>query len=93
MSLVPGTAAEEVKMLQLFGASLRRIRKAREHTQASLGLAVGVDRLTIHNWEAGKHQPNLENLLALQRALGLGSVELLFSGETDFDSRTLANMT
>jgi len=57
---------------------LRRARKRARLTLQDAASAVGVDRVTIGNWEAGRYSPKAEYLVDLARAYGV-RVESFFA--------------
>lgn len=56
---------------------VRRLRLARDLSQAALGEALGVSRQTINSIEAGRYDPSLPLALAIARYFGT-SVEAIF---------------
>ena len=52
-----------------FASRLKEIRKARGHTQESLGLSIGVAKSTITGYEKGTSHPDENKLLALMSVL------------------------
>lgn len=56
---------------------LQALRKKRKLSQAKLAELVGVEQPTIQRWESGKRMPDLENLEALAKALGVSPGSLL----------------
>lgn len=52
-----------------FGMTLRRLRKARGHTQERLAAVTGLDRTFISLLERGLRQPSLSTLLRVAEAL------------------------
>lgn len=48
-----------------FGNKLREVRKGRNMTQAELGMLMGKTGATICDWEKGKAQPDLDELIRL----------------------------
>jgi transcriptional regulator with XRE-family HTH domain len=74
------------------GGRLRLIREARGLKVRQLARLAKVDHQVILNLEAGRtDNPMLKTLLALQRALGLSSIELLLGGQLDQPSWEMAN--
>lgn len=49
--------------------NIKHLRDMRGMTQDELSRLVGVDRVTIANWEAGKTEPKLSHVLRLAEAL------------------------
>jgi Zn-dependent peptidase ImmA (M78 family)/DNA-binding XRE family transcriptional regulator len=61
----------------IIGTNLRRMRLARGLTQDELAARVGITRLAYRNLEAGVSLPKSETLLALARALAVGTSDLV----------------
>jgi transcriptional regulator with XRE-family HTH domain len=59
------------------GARIRRLRQAREMTQAELAKRAKLTRVYVTRLEAGRQDPSLSTLNALARALGVPVGELL----------------
>ena len=51
------------------GRQLRRLRRDRIGSQATLADALGVRREAVARWETGTHQPAPDTLLAIARLL------------------------
>ncbi|KDN86699.1 helix-turn-helix domain-containing protein [Kitasatospora cheerisanensis] len=60
------------------GAIIRRLRCDAGMTLEQLGAATGRDRRTISRWEYGTAAPDLDDLSALARALGVEAWRLLY---------------
>jgi transcriptional regulator with XRE-family HTH domain len=54
-----------------YADNIVRLRKAQKLTQAQLAEMVGVEQPTVQRWEAGKREPDFENLSNLADALGV----------------------
>lgn len=52
-------------------AQIKAWRLAREETQATVAIALGVAESTVNMWEKGERFPNPENLLGLAEVLGI----------------------
>ena len=50
--------------------NIKKYRELRGMTQDELSRLVGVDRVTIANWEAGRTEPKMSQVLRLAEALG-----------------------
>ena len=50
--------------------NIKKYREMRGMTQDELSRLVGVDRVTIANWEAGRTEPKMSQVLRLAEALG-----------------------
>lgn len=71
---------DEVKILSLFGAHVKRIRKAKGYSQEQLAAFADLDRTYISGIERGQRNVSLMNLFKLAKALDIPTRELL-----DFD--------
>ncbi|MDE6841813.1 MAG: helix-turn-helix domain-containing protein, partial [Oscillospiraceae bacterium] len=56
-------------------------RKAAKLSQEELAARVGVSRQAVSKWELGDATPEVDKLLALARAFGVTTDELLSEGE------------
>lgn len=63
--------------LDLIGPRLKGWRKKRSMTLTELSEATGISSSTLSRLEAGKRAPNLELLVPIARALGLGLDDLV----------------
>lgn len=61
----------------LFPTRLKELRKRKNWTQTELGEKIGVKQNTYTNWENGKREPNLENIIKLAHVLETTTDELL----------------
>lgn len=91
MILEMGEAAAEPNSgdfnIRQLGIHLARLRQARNLSQRGLAEVAGIPHRTISRLEKGDHtNPTLRTLLALQRALGLASIEQLLGGIARFPS-------
>lgn len=70
---------DSVKILQQFGANLKRLResKGREWTQPKLAQESLVDAQHISKLERGLHEPGLITILLLAKGLGCKPIELI----------------
>lgn len=74
---------------ETMASTLRRLRKERELTQATLADRVGVTGPTIWSWETGKTRPKGSKITALAEVLQVAESDLIVKGS---DSRkTLAH--
>lgn len=63
---------------------LRRIRRAKDITQAALASAAGVDMTTVSDIERGKNRrPSYETVVRLARALGVEPSDLFTVTDQD----------
>ncbi len=58
-------------------AKLEFYRKKINLTQAKLAKKIGVERYRIADWEQGRSEPSLNNLIALSNALEISIEKLL----------------
>ena len=63
----------------VFGEQLRRRREARGWSQERLSGQAGLDRSYVSGIESGHHNPSLETMVKLARALGEPITDLLAS--------------
>ncbi|MET4782210.1 XRE family transcriptional regulator [Glaciihabitans sp. UYNi722] len=63
---------DEASIATTVGRRLRSIRRKQDQTIAELSQRTGISSSTISRLERGDRQPNLELLLPLARALGVG---------------------
>jgi DNA-binding XRE family transcriptional regulator len=59
------------------GATIRKLREAKGITQDQLAGAVGMMRSNLSRMEAAKHQPTLETMEKIAKALNVSVVDLL----------------
>ena len=64
-------------VVQLLGANVRRLRKARRMTQEQLALEVGMERSYVSDLERGTRNPSVRALGRLAEALGVEPSRLL----------------
>ncbi len=76
-----------MKKLTNFPQKLREERKKRGMTQKELGEKVGVKQNTFTNWENGKREPTLDNIIKLANILDV-TVDYLL-GRSDNFSNTI----
>lgn len=69
-------------MNELFSERLRRLRKAKGHTQRSFAAQLGISNVAVSHWEGGMAQPSADRLKSVARVLGT-SVDYLLSGNED----------
>ena len=60
--------------------NLKKYRKNCKLSQAELAKKIGIERYRIADWEQGRSQPSLDNLVALANALSV-SIETLLGTE------------
>lgn len=68
---------------------LKALRKKRNLSQQDLAELIGVEQPTIQRWESGNRMPDLDNLSALAKALGVTAGSLLDSGAVMSSGPTL----
>jgi transcriptional regulator with XRE-family HTH domain len=64
-----------------FPNRLTQLRKAKGHTQQSLGDAIGMSVIQIHRYESGASQPPLDVIRKLAVALSTTADELVFGDQ------------
>lgn len=74
-----------LKSEEVFGEVLRTIRKKQKMSQEKLAFQSNLDRTYISMLERGVHQPTLNSLLALARALNMKASELVELVEEKID--------
>jgi transcriptional regulator with XRE-family HTH domain len=67
--------------MSTIGERIREARRTKKWRQEDLANQIGVVRLTIHSWEAGKREPHRCRFLGLARALGVDLDWLKFGTE------------
>ena len=73
------------------GTNIKRLREARNLTQAELGALIGVSSKTVSKWETAKGLPDISLLQPLAQALGISVIELM-NGEQIINRNISANM-
>lgn len=68
---------QRTRILQTFGAAVRRERKALGLSQERLAQKAGVDRTYIGMVERGERNLSLMNIVRISRALGVHPTKLL----------------
>ena len=63
----------------------KQYREARGFSQKFVALSLGVKAPSISDWEKGKTNPTIENLIALSKILGVSCDELLGLRENALD--------
>lgn len=81
----------EVKIL--FPTRLKELRKKKKLTQSELGEKVGVKQNTFTNWENGKREPSLENIIKLAKILDTTTDDLLGAINVDTKGGGMATFT
>lgn len=74
---IPSRAVSDHAIPMGYLVQLQALRKKRKLSQARLAELVGVEQPTIQRWETGKRMPDLDNLDALAKALGVTPGSLL----------------
>lgn len=59
------------------GKRLKRLRQAKDMSQAALAKGAGLTREYVNKLEAGKQDPSLTTITALAKALGVSVAALL----------------
>ncbi|HIU97432.1 MAG TPA: helix-turn-helix transcriptional regulator [Candidatus Ornithoclostridium faecigallinarum] len=68
---------------KIFGANLRRLRKARHISQERFAALVGATQRSMSHYERGESQPSLECLCRIADELDVSVDELLGRGAVD----------
>jgi transcriptional regulator with XRE-family HTH domain len=63
--------------VERLGARIRDIRKEKDLTQADLAKKLGRSQSQISEWETGDSEPQLLNLIAIAKALGVQLTDLV----------------
>lgn len=67
------------------GERIRTIRKAKGLTQKDLAVLSGTSEITVRQYETGKRQPRIEQLILIADALGVSSGELIGVDDSPYD--------
>jgi HTH-type transcriptional regulator/antitoxin HipB len=62
---------------KLFGARVRRHRKAAGYSQEALARELGVSLFTVSRWERGANKPDIDTLYRLASTLRIRVADLL----------------
>ena len=73
------------------GTTIKKLREARNLTQAELAERIGVSSKTVSKWETTKGLPDISLLQPLSKALGISVIELM-NGEHITNKNISANM-
>lgn len=73
------------------GATIKRLREAKEITQSQLAEQIGVSGKTVSKWETAKGLPDITLIEPLCRALGVSVIELM-SGDTITNKNVSSNI-
>ena len=60
-----------------FTDKLKALRKEKKLTQKELAEQIGIKQNSYSDWETGKNEPNLENIVKLSKILDTSTDELL----------------
>ena len=66
--------------MKIFGARLREVRKIKKLTQKELAEQIGIKQNSYSDWETGKNEPSIENLVKLADLFDV-SLDWLFGRE------------
>lgn len=58
-----------MKIQSLFSTRLKLLRKQEQLTQKELAKQIGIKQNSYSDWETGKNEPSLENLVKLAKIL------------------------
>ena len=73
------------------GATIKRLREAKEITQTQLAEKIGVSSKTVSKWETAKGLPDITLIEPLSQALGVSVIELM-SGDTVTNKNVSSNI-
>ena len=71
-----------------FTDKLKALRKEKKLTQKELAEQIGIKQNSYSDWETGKNEPNLENIVKLSKILDTSTDELL-GRQVNFGDRIL----
>ena len=71
-----------------FTDKLKALRKEKQLTQKELAEQIGIKQNSYSDWETGKNEPNLENIVKLSKILDTSTDELL-GRQVNFGDRIL----
>lgn len=71
-----------------FTDKLKALRKEKKLTQKELAEQIGIKQNSYSDWETGKNEPNLENIVKLSKILDTSTDELL-GRQTNFGDKIL----
>lgn len=63
--------------MSVFSEKLKELRKRNNLTQQELAEQIGIKQNSYSDWETGKNEPNLENIVKLSKILDTSTDELL----------------
>ena len=63
--------------MSVFSDRLKELRKKNRLTQKELAEKIGIKQNSYSDWETGKNEPNLENIVKLSKILDTTTDELL----------------
>ena len=73
------------------GATIKKLREAKEITQSQLAERIGVSSKTVSKWETAKGLPDITLIEPLSSALGVSVIELI-SGDTVINKNISSNI-
>lgn len=73
------------------GATIKRLREAKEITQTQLAEQIGVSDKAVSKWETAKGLPDITLIEPLAKALGVSVMELM-SGNTVINKNISSNI-
>lgn len=63
--------------MSIFSDRLAELRKEKKLTQKELAEQIGIKQNSYSDWETGKNEPNLENVVKLAHILNVTTDDLL----------------
>jgi transcriptional regulator with XRE-family HTH domain len=80
VSASPGKGSEETVNAREFGVRLTRYREERKLSMTELAQQLGLDYMSVHRYETGKHLPSFETAIRLANLLQV-SLDVLATGK------------
>ncbi|HGD5552209.1 TPA: helix-turn-helix domain-containing protein, partial [Streptococcus agalactiae] len=78
--------------MALNNTALKELRKEKKLTQTELASKLNISQKSYSNWESGKAEPTLDNIIKLANILDTTTDELL-GRQVDFGDKVIFNIT
>lgn len=78
--------------MNFFTDKLKALRKEKKLTQKELAEQIGIKQNSYSDWETGKNEPNLENIVKLSKILDTSTDELL-GRQVNFGDRIMFDIS
>ncbi|MFS9028111.1 helix-turn-helix transcriptional regulator [Streptococcus cristatus] len=78
--------------MNFFTDKLKALRKEKKLTQKELAEQIGIKQNSYSDWETGKNEPNLENIVKLSKILDTSTDELL-GRQVNFGDRIIFDIS